>query len=112
MHSVKSPEPWDSMKGAVNPVLDHIGEEHNGHELNDERQGCDPIADSGHRRKSKDGFRRKESEEGKNLHHQTADEVIKNVFAPFRAKNFLLGFSWENAFERDKKQPGEYDVQN
>src|SRR5690348_8620187 len=54
VHGVKSPEPWEFMKCAMNPVLDYIGEEHDGHELNNKWQGRDPIPQTGYRGKSKD----------------------------------------------------------
>src|SRR5439155_11351343 len=112
MHGMKSPQPWHLVESAVDPVLDQVGQKHDRYELHEEWQGGDPTAHAGQRRERKDGFCRKESEKGKDLDHQAAHQVIKDVFAPFRAKDFLVSLSRENALQRDEKKTSEQYVQN
>src|SRR5439155_9362930 len=87
-------------------------QKHDRHELHKKWQGGDPTAQPGQRREREDGFCRKESEKRQDLHHQAAHQVIEDVFAPFRAKDFLVSLSRENALQGDEKKTGEHYVQN
>ena len=109
---MKFPEPWNPMKSAMNPILYNVRKEHDGHKLNDERQGSDPLAEGGQGGEGENGPGRHEGKISEDLHHQAADEVIKEVFAPLGPKDFLLGFVGENPFDRDEEKAGEEDVQD
>ena len=50
-------------------------------------------------------------QEGQCLHHQAADQDIKDIFAPFVAEDWLIFIMRVQAFDGDKNQAGEKHVE-
>ncbi len=106
------PEPRHAVKRAMDPVLHEVREQHDDHELNDERKPDHRGPHAGQGRDFKNRLCRQERQKRQHLHHQAADEVIKEVLAPFLAEDMLPVPAWENPFQRDEQKPGEEDVQD
>ena len=99
------------MEGAVHPILDEIREEHDGDQLHQERQADDPLLQGRQRRCGRQPLRGGETDEREHLHHETADEVIKEVLTPFLTEERLLRTEGAEPLERNEDDAREQHVE-
>src|SRR3954471_6994657 len=112
MDRMESPQPRNAVEGAMHPVLDEVGQKHDGWKLHEKRERAHPLA---HRRElgqCEKTLCRNECQKSQNLHQQAAHEVVEQIFAPLLPEDMLLRSLGKDSLQRNEEEAGKEDAQD
>src|SRR5438094_8343949 len=102
VHGVDRPQPFDLVQGAVDRILDEIGEDDRHDELDGPRQRGYESLTAVIDLPGKEGRRRHRRRKGEDADQQVIEREVTEIVPPVGAQDRLLANMWKELFEKDE----------